>query len=74
LIWANLAIQIFEANTMLLTDGLLIGNKRLQEIANGGKPMRPGFPKEEAEAVRKVQKALAKIMGPMPKSYPTVVA
>jgi hypothetical protein len=59
---------------MLLTDGLLTGNKRLQEIANGGKPMRPGFPKEEAEAVRKVQKALAKIMGPMPKSYPNGVA
>jgi Putative peptidoglycan binding domain len=56
---------------MALTNSTLTGSTRLEGILAGGAPMRRDIPERDIEDIKKIQRALQKLTGPMPKSFPT---
>lgn len=55
---------------MALSSALLSASPRLVQVSNGGQPVRPAPPADDADAVRRLQKALRSLTGlPMPKTF-----
>ena len=54
---------------MAFKSALLNGSSRLDQAAAGGPSAKAGWPRDDPEAVRRIQKALAQLVGPMPKSF-----
>ncbi len=55
---------------MALQSAILSVSARLRAVAAGGTPVRPAPPHDDPEAVRCIQKALAALGFPMPRSFP----
>ena len=55
----------------MLKSTLLSGNARLEQASNGPPSIRKRPPDDDADAVRRIQKALAKFGFKLPKSFPS---
>lgn len=56
---------------MALASSLLSPSRRLLQVSEGGQPVRPAPPHDDADAVKRLQKALRSLTGhPMAKTFP----
>jgi peptidoglycan hydrolase-like protein with peptidoglycan-binding domain len=59
---------------MALRSAILAGNTRLESAASGGPSIKQAPPEDDADAVRRIQKALVALGFSMPLSFPSGLA
>jgi hypothetical protein len=55
---------------MALASPLFTGCDRIDQVMAGGRPIKAGFPLDDPDAVGRIQSALSRLVGPMPRSFP----